>query len=398
MRKAERANGSRKLAVLAALGLVIALALAACGSSSDSTGSETTAAPNTEESSGSGTTANASLPDGSERKLSVAVEDGFCANTLRQTFRAEIEDEARHSPFVKEFTYSCAQGELTKFISDVQSLVGQGVDILVTIPDPGDAVLPTLKKATDEGVTVVNAIFPLNGKVGVNYVAQVVDDHHDRGIKAAEYFIEKLGDKGVIVGVGGPPGNTFDQPEIDAMEEVFAKEAPGIEFAQAADGEYDPAKSAQAMASLIQKYPQIDGVWSPEGTTVLPEIQQFTTAGRDVPVFVSNEANGMMKQYESVKAQNPSFDWGFMPSRTWAMRYALDLGLESHFGKPLDKSKELVQVPVLDCEQHCPEYVDPDQPDGYLPTNHVSDEVREDVLFPEMEGNTAPSTWTYTGP
>lgn len=395
MRNAERANGSGKLAVLAAaLGLVIALALAACGSSGDSDSGGTEAA----ETSGEATTASSELPDGSERELYVAVEDGFCANTLRQTFRAEIEDAARQSPFVAKFTYSCAQGELTKFISDVQSLVGQGVDILVTIPDPGDAVLPTLKKATDEGVTVVNAIFPLGGKTGVNYVAQVVDDHHDRGIKAAEYFIEKLGDEGVIVGVGGPPGNTFDQPEIDAMEEVFAEKAPGIKFAQAADGEYDPAKSAQAMASLIQKYPQIDGVWSPEGTTVLPEIQQFTTAGRDVPVFVSNEANGMMKQYESVKASNPTFDWGFMPSRTWALRYALDLGLQSYRGEPLDKSKELVQVPVLDCAEYCDKYVAPDQPDGYLPTNRVSQEVREDVLFPEMEGNPAPSTWTYTGP
>lgn len=397
MRNAERAKGSWRLAALAALGLVIALVLVACGSSGGGD-SESTAASTTAEESSEATTENTSLPDGSERTLFVAVEDGFCANTLRQTFRAEIEDEARHSPYVKKFTYSCAQGELTKFISDVQSLVSQGVDILVTIPDPGDAVLPTLKKATDEGVTVVNAIFPLGGKTGVNYVAQVVDDHHERGIKAAEYFIEKLGDKGVIVGVGGPPGNTFDQPEIDAMEEVFAEKAPGIEFAQAADGEYDPAKSAQAMASLIQKYPEIDGVWSPEGTTVLPEIQQFITAGRDVPVFVSNEANGMMKQYESVKAQNPSFDWGFMPSRTWAMRYALDLGLQSYNGEPLDKSKELIRVPVLDCAQYCSKYVDPDQPDGYLPTNHVSQEVREDVLFPEMEGNQAPSTWTYSGP
>jgi ribose transport system substrate-binding protein len=388
------------LAALAALGLVIALVLAACGSSSDNggNGENTASTPSSEEAAGSTNTESASLPNGSKRKLYVAVEDGFCANTLRQTFRAEIEDEARHSPYVKKFTYSCAQGELTKFISDVQSLVGQGVNILVTIPDPGDAVLPTLKKATDEGVTVVNAIFPLNGKTGVNYVAQVVDDHHERGIKAAEYFIEKLGKKGVIVGVGGPPGNTFDTPEIEAMEEVFAEKAPGIEFAQLGNGEYDPAKSAQAMASLIQKYPEINGVWSPEGTTVLPEIQQFTTAGRELPVFVSNEANGMMKQFESVKASNPSFDWGFMPSRTWAMRYALDLGLESYFGKPLEKSKESIKVPVLECEQYCSKYVDPNQPDGYLPTNHVSQEVREEVLFPEMEGNTAPATWTYSGP
>jgi ribose transport system substrate-binding protein len=299
---------------------------------------------------------------------------------------------------VKKFTYSCAQESITKFISDVQSLVAQGVDILVTVPDPGDAVLPVLKEATDKGVVVVNSIFPLEGKVGVNYVAQVVDDHHSRGVNAANYFIEKLDGKGVIVGTGGPPGNTFDTPEIEAMKEVFAKKAPEMEFAQIAWANFDPAASAEAMASMIQKHPTIDGVWTPEGTTVLPEIQQFITAGKEPPVFVSNEVNGVMKQYPSLHEQYPNFAWGFMPSRTWAMRNTLELGLQAYNKEPLDRSLEKIKVPVLECADACSEFVAPDLPDGYLTSNHVSEKVRQELLLPLMEGESVPATWTYEGP
>jgi ribose transport system substrate-binding protein len=316
------------------------------------------------------------------KKLFVAYEDGSCANSLRVIQRAEFIAEARHHPEIEKYVYSCAEGSLAKFISDVQSLVAQGVDVLAVQADQGNAVVPTLRMATRKGVTVVPWTFALKGE-GKDFYAQVRDDVQARGTQVANFFIKKLHGHGNVVCVCGPAGNTEELPHIKVIKKVFAAKAPGMKWLDNGwGGDWNPAKMAAVMATLITKYPKIDAVWADEGSGIPALIRQFQAAGRPLPTFHSNELNGMMKLYFQLKPKNPTLNWGFWSARTWGVRNALIVGLQAHEGKKVNKSLLSIKNYTYDCDIWCKKLYAPSWPDSYLPTNHLTPRERETILRP----------------
>jgi hypothetical protein len=202
---------------------------------------------------------------------------------------------------------------------------------------------------------------------------------------AAKYFAVKIEGKGVILGMGGAAGNQqdaeFEEYLVPALKEVAGDRLTFIPPRESgAWGDWNPAKSAQAMATALQKYPQIDGVLSIEATTLPPELQQFIQAGRKPPVFVSLDVNGMMKAYLTYKADHPTLEYGFMSARPWGVRNAIKVGLAIHAKQPEDTYKDLLVISqnIRDCEAVCKDLYRPDLPDSYEPTSQVpADELKK---------------------
>ena len=368
-------------ALVVTLVVVFGLAIAACGGDDDAAAPPP--APAADEPAPAEAPAEPAEGEGG-LGLFVAYEDGSCGNSLRVHNQAEFEDFSMQNPDIERFVYSCGEGDVSKGIANIQALTAQGVDIIVTLPDQGDALVPAIREATEQGVTVVPWTIPLTGE-GEAFCCQVVDDLDARGVQAARYFIDKIGSEGVVVGVGGTPGNSFDLPQIEAMERTFAEEAPGMEFADMAWADWNPAKSAESMATLLTKHPQIDGVWTLEGTTVIPEIEQFLAAGRPLPVFFSNDVNGAAGAFLELKPDNPTLEMGFLSSRTWGVRNAMEVALQAHKGEEIDTSLLVIDNFVTDCSEECADLYLSDWPDSYIPTHGLSDEARDTILKPLLE-------------
>ena len=84
-------------------------------------------------------------------ELTVALADGFGENVWRRVTHMEFVMQALSYPEVKKIIYTSARGDASKAISDMRSLIAQGVDIIVTFPDAGPALLPTAQEATESG-------------------------------------------------------------------------------------------------------------------------------------------------------------------------------------------------------------------------------------------------------
>ena len=80
-----------------------------------------------------------------DKDITVALADGFGGNSWRKITRAIFEAEAAKCPNIKKVLYTDAQGDTQKAISDINSLVAQGVNVIVTFVDGGEALLPTIQ-------------------------------------------------------------------------------------------------------------------------------------------------------------------------------------------------------------------------------------------------------------
>ena len=267
----------------AGVGLV-ALALSSCGG--DDSGSDDGTG---------GSAASGDVPSWcGPNEITLGFTDGFGGNSWRLVTTESGRQEAALCPSVKELLYADGQGDLQKSISDIQGMVAKGVDALVVFPDASEAILPTLKEAYDAGVvTVPYRVFP-GGEDGVDYTKYIALDAKNDGHNYAEFFKKALPDGGNILVLSGPKGNSQGTDMATQLREELGAEGGKYTFIGEDPFEvtnWDPALSQQVLTAAIAKYPQIDGIASDFGPSLVGALPEFTKAGKDIPVLATSDGN-----------------------------------------------------------------------------------------------------------
>ena len=223
----------------------------------------------------------------------IGMTDGFGGNSWRLVTTAAGEAEAAKCPSVSEFLYADGQGDVNKAISDIQSMVAQGVNALVVFPDAGEAVLPALRSATEAGVITVPYRVDPGGEPGVDYTAYVGLDSVNDGVNWANWIMEVLPDGGNVLFLSGPPGNSQGEGEAEGLRQVleptgkytFIGEQP-FEVTN-----WDPAETQKVLSAAIAKYPQIDVIVSDFGPSLVGALPEFTKAGKPIPAIATSDGN-----------------------------------------------------------------------------------------------------------
>ena len=110
--------------------------------------------------------------------LTVAYADGFGENVWRRVTAMEFIEQALTYPDVKKIIYTSARGDASKAIADMRSYIAQKVDVIVMFADAGEALLPTVKEATEAGILVtVHNGTSVGGEAGKDFVASVGRRH-----------------------------------------------------------------------------------------------------------------------------------------------------------------------------------------------------------------------------
>jgi ribose transport system substrate-binding protein len=253
------------------------------------------------------------------KKITLGIHDGFGVNAWSQESLAAVRSEAAKCPNVKTVV-AIGGGDLQKSISDVNSMVAQGVNALVLIPDFGQAQLASITAATKAGVKVVPWGADPTGAVGTDYVAYVDWSAPDSGTRWATWMVQALHGKGDVVFTGGPAGNPVGAEQLAAIVKVF-KANPGMKLLTGDKDwpitNWDPATAQKVTSALLAKYPKIDGIISNYGTDALASVRAFQAANRKLPAIASEDANGLSCIYK--KANLPL---ATISSRNWLGRVA----------------------------------------------------------------------------
>jgi ribose transport system substrate-binding protein len=196
---------------------------------------------------------------GTGGKLTVAYIEQFGENVYRQMSHMEFILQALTYPQVGKIIYSSAHLDFNKAFADWKAAIAQGVDLIVSYPDFGDAMIPVMKQATDAGIPVATYAWGYVSDPGKNYLTVVGEDTCALG-KTYAYVMNNQVKSGDIAFLGGFPGNPLSEgwqkcedPALRSSIDVVAKEPTN----------WDPSKVQQVVAGILAKNPDVKG-WSYE--------------------------------------------------------------------------------------------------------------------------------------
>jgi ribose transport system substrate-binding protein len=196
---------------------------------------------------------------GTGGKLTVAYVEGFGENVYRQISKMEFILQALTYKSVGKIIYTSAHSDPAQALTDFRAAISQGVDLIVSYPDFGDAMLPVFREATRAGIPVATYAWGYVSGPGSNYTTVVGEDTCRLG-KAYARIMNTYVKSGNIAFMGGFPGNPLslgwqkcERPALNKKIKVVATEATN----------WDPSKVQEVVAGILARYPNIKG-WSYE--------------------------------------------------------------------------------------------------------------------------------------
>lgn len=245
----------RKLHLGLVLGVVLgALALAACGGSSSSSGS--TSAGNTTEESGSGSSNTVSETNGGGKEYTVGFSVPILSNpTVSAAVQgiASVLQENNSKLIVKD-----ANLQGNQQVSDIDELTAQGVDAMVVWATTEPKTLaPALERATEAGIP----IFSIDGTGDPKEVTDYEQPSERMGQMAAELMSENVG-SGQVAVIGGVPAPSIIT-RVNAFKKAVETKYPKLEIVEEQDNLKDVAAGAEPLvANMLTKYPELKGVYT----------------------------------------------------------------------------------------------------------------------------------------
>lgn len=235
----------RKTWILVLSILMAALMLFGCS------GTKTPETPETAKPTDAVTTEPAGESGGAKKVANVVAE----YNEWNQLFFDEMDAMAKEWGWTIE-TFDAAQ-DANQQINMVNSAIAQQFDFIMIQPVDNAALNPSLEKAADAGITVINYYGQGDDDPLKDKVYQVIFGQKESGILEAEKYIELQGEEGKVALIGGLTGADNARLRSEGMREVFDK-YPGIEIVQEVFCDWDRQKAMAAAEDIITANPDLD--------------------------------------------------------------------------------------------------------------------------------------------
>jgi rhamnose transport system substrate-binding protein len=234
---------------------VLALAVAACGSTKEST---------EKSDSGAASSSTKSTPKNASGKLTIA----FLPKQINNPYFTVSDNGGKQAVEGLGDTFKRvgpSEGTASSQVSYINTLTTQKVSAIAISANDPNAVVPALKKAMNAGIKVVtydSDTAPDGRNVFINQA-----NAEDIGRSQVQYLAKQLNNKGQIAILSATPNSPNQNTWIKFMKDELKKPAySNMKLVKVAYGNDDDQKSFQETQGLLQAYPDLKGIISP--TTV----------------------------------------------------------------------------------------------------------------------------------
>ena len=292
------------------------------------------------------------------------LSDGYGASTWRKIVLEELKDELSHCTNVQRFIYSNANGDPQKANSDINSMIAQGVNVLIVDPDFGPSQIPSMRAAMKAGVTVVAYPASLPGKVGRDYSANITYNTGEIGKTWADWLSGTI-KKGKVIFLGGTAGVTSSQSFFTGFKDGL-KSHPDLELQsdQYVVTNWNPVDAKKAAVGLIAKYGKIDGIATDYGVTALAVVEAFQEANLPVPAVATiASTNEVNCHYLADKKAGKAYPYFTLDGTTSiAIRVAARRAVSDFEGMSNDEPQDAMPMVYADSEKGLDPKCDPSAP------------------------------------
>ena len=190
---------------------------------------------------------------------------GFSQATIlepwRVQFNKEMQKEADKHPEI-QLIITDGQDKTEKQVADTESLIQQGVDVLLISPKESAGLTGVVLKAIDAKIPVI----VLDRNVNTDKITQFIGgDNLVIGQTAGEYAVKLLGGsgsgKGNIVELWGGMGTAPAQDRHKGFNEKVSKESGIKSLLQPIDCDWKQNKGYDTMTTALKQFDKIDLVY-----------------------------------------------------------------------------------------------------------------------------------------
>jgi ribose transport system substrate-binding protein len=174
----------------------------------------------------------------------------------------------------------------------VEDMITRHVDAIVLAPLDTAALVPVATEAVGEGIPVI--VFD-SGMTWDGLTSFVATDNHAGGALAAERLGTLLGGHGRVMVMRYQEGSDSTAQREAGFLETLRAHYPEIEIVS--DNQYGGATTETAYATaeaLLVRFPEIDGVFTPNESTTFGMLRALTDADRAAVKLVGFDANEAM--------------------------------------------------------------------------------------------------------
>lgn len=214
-----------------------------------------------------------------------------------------------------EFVYTNANSDQAKQLSDIQSMINQGVDALIVAPISATGLQGAFATAQEQGIPVVTIDRQTEGTPCTDYITFMGSDFYRQGVRAAEAVVEATGGEGTIAEIQGAPGSDVATLRTQGFADEIAKH-DGLEIVAQQTGNWSTSEAQETMGQIISANSDISAVYTHSDTMALGALTALNNFGKqpgqDVQIVsidgtadaVTEVANGTVS---AVVETNPRF-------------------------------------------------------------------------------------------
>jgi ribose transport system substrate-binding protein len=170
-----------------------------------------------------------------------------------------------------------AEGQSAKQISDVESLMVQGMKVLMISAQDSAAIAPTIKEVMAAGIPVIT----LERSIDAPVTLHVGPHNKPIGVLAGKFVVDKLGGKGNVVEIKGDPAVAPAVERHDGFAEAIA--GTKIKVIAETHADWDQEKALKFMEDTLQRFPpgEIQAVYAHNDNMAFGALRAIQAAGRD---------------------------------------------------------------------------------------------------------------------
>ncbi|WP_373356795.1 substrate-binding domain-containing protein [Pseudoroseicyclus sp. CXY001] len=152
-----------------------------------------------------------------------------------------------------------------KQVADIETIMAQSPDIIVSIPTDPVATAAAYRAAAEAGVHLVFMDNVPSGFVaGEDYISSVSADNYGNGVAAAHLMAQALDEEGQIGLVYHAADFFVTQQRYEGFKATIASDYPGIEIVaeQGIGGPDFSGDADRAANAMLTSNPGLDGIWA----------------------------------------------------------------------------------------------------------------------------------------
>ncbi|MCL4517107.1 MAG: sugar ABC transporter substrate-binding protein [Firmicutes bacterium] len=263
----------------------------------------------------------------SKEKVMIGIAFSTLESEFWQSLLHTTEDTAHK--LGAETTAVDAANNITKQMAQLEDLIAKKVDAIVLNAVDSEAVVPIVNKAAQQGISVVTIDRAISPKATV--ACYVGTDNTLAGRMAATYIAEKLGGKGNVVILNGPPQTMVARLRNAGFMEGL-KEYPKIKILTQKWGSSDRAVNMTNMEDILTRFPKVDAVLTFSDFNALGASDAIIARGKQKGIIIGS-IDGLKETAQLMKAGKTPIVVTVAQDPAMMARYAARVAYEAATGE-----------------------------------------------------------------